>query len=193
MSAIPPELYNYADEQEPSVQVGWQVDSPESADWALLRLAECEAEAAAIEAQYAAAVARLRLHADGLVRRAGRGAAFFRYKLTDYAERHRADILGHGKRKSRDYLHGRLSWRSRSERLVVQDREALIGWLSAQPVEANLYRIKIEPDMKALQDLLKRTGQVPPGCDVEPESETLHIDARAPEKALGENDHGHVK
>jgi len=183
---IPPELYDYADEQEPTVQVGWQIDSLDSLDWALLRKGECEAEVAAIEAQYTAAVTRLRAHADALVRKARRGAGFFTFKIGEYAEAHRSDLLGHGKRKSRDLLHGRIGWRSKGERLVVEDKEALAAWLAAQPIESGLARVTLAPDMRALQDLLKRTGEIPPGCVVEPESETLHIESVAPERALGE-------
>ena len=59
-------------------------------------------------------------------------------------------------------------------------------WLLAQPVEAGLYRMKVSPEMRALQDRFKTTGEVPPGMDVVPESESITVEAIAPERALEE-------
>jgi hypothetical protein len=44
--------------------------------------------------------------------------------------------------------------------------------------------VKIEPDMRALNDLFKRTGEIPAGCDVKPAEESITIEAVAPERAL---------
>jgi phage host-nuclease inhibitor protein Gam len=173
----------YVDEQDPAVGGAWSISDLGSADWALARLSECEAEAAEIDRQADAAIERIRKRADALKEKAARGEAFFRAKLLLFAETHR-DVLLTGKKKSRELVHGRIGWRKKGERLVVQDREALLSWLAAQPVESGLYRVKIEPEMRALSERLKGCGEVPPGCEVEPETETVEIKTEAPEAAL---------
>lgn len=180
---IPPELLDYADEADPLVKAAWQIENQRSADWALQRIAECEAEAAEIDAQADEAIRRIEARREALKMKAERGAGFFRFKVADWAERNRATLL-HRKRKSVDLIHGRIGWRKKAERLIVTDPAALEAWLLTQPVEAALYRMKVAPEMKAIQALYKDSGAIPPGCDVESESETLHIEATAPESAL---------
>jgi phage host-nuclease inhibitor protein Gam len=183
MSAVPGGIEGYEDEQEPSVRGPWRIDSLSDADWALSRLAECEAEADEIERQAEATIQRVRARAAELKAKAERGAGFFRFKLLEYAEAHRADIL-HGKKKSRDFLHGRIGWRKAGGGLAVTDKEALGAWLRAQPIESGLYRVKVEPEMAAIQAVFRETGEVFPGCEPKPETETIHIEAGAPETAL---------
>jgi phage host-nuclease inhibitor protein Gam len=178
------EIAAYEDEHDPAVRGAWQIDSLGSADWALARLAECEAEAAEIDRQAAATIERVRRRAEELKTKAARGAAFFSYKLMAFAETHRATLLGSGKKKSREFLHGKIGWRKKGGKLVVRDREALCEWLALQPVEAGLYRMKLEPEMRAIQERFKAAGEIPPGCDFEPEYEDIEIKASAPETAL---------
>jgi phage host-nuclease inhibitor protein Gam len=180
---LPPDLATYEDAQDPDVKGPWQIETTGSADWALSRLAECEAEADEIDRQVAAAVEKLKARGEDLKARAARGASFFRYKLLVYAETHRASLLT-GKKKSRDFLHGRIGWRKKGGRLAVEDKAALEAWLLAQPIERGLYRMKVEPEMKALQALCSETGEVPPGCGFVPEYEDIVIEASGPEAAL---------
>lgn len=172
------------DDSNPEVRgLAFRVENLQTADWCLRRIAECEAEAAAIDEQYAAAVAALTERRDALKAKAARGAGFFRFKLTEYAERERGSLLK-GKKKSHDFLHGRIAFRSKAERLEVVDRAALAEWLSMQPVEEGLYRVRVEPEMRALQERFRATGEVFPGCEVKPAEETISIEAVAPERAL---------
>jgi phage host-nuclease inhibitor protein Gam len=187
LRAMPPELAEYEDAENPEVRGGWQIQTPASADWALLRLAECEAEEAEITRQEEAAIKRVRERAEALRAKAARGGAYFRFKLLVYAEDHRGEIVK-GKKKSRDFLHGRIGFRKRGGKLVVKEAAALEEWLLAQPVEAGLYRMKIAPEMRALQEAAKRDGIVPPGCDWEIEYEDVHIEASAPETALAKGE-----
>jgi phage host-nuclease inhibitor protein Gam len=178
------EIEAYEDDSNPEVRgLAWRIPDLAAADWALRRLAECEEEAAEVDRQAAAAIEAIRARAEELKTRSERGASYFRFQLTLFAETKRADLLA-GKKKSRDFVHGRLGFRSSPERLRVADPEALEGWLLAQPVEAGLYRMKIAPEMRALNDLLKTSGEVPPGCEVEASRETITIEATAPEAAL---------
>ena len=180
-----PEVLAYDGDE---VERGWQIETVTSADWALQRLAECEAEAAEVDRQAEAAIERIRKRAAELKLRASRGAGFFRFKLTEYAETHRSALLGTGKKKSRDFVHGRIGWRQHKGKIVVQDAAALETWLLEQPVEAGLYRTKVEPEKRALTEWFEKTDTLPPGCVYEPGREELTITAVAPEAALAKKE-----
>jgi phage host-nuclease inhibitor protein Gam len=184
-AAEPPEVLAYDGDD---VERGWQIETLASADWALQRMAECEAEAEEIDRQAAAAIERIRKRAEELKAKAARGAGFFRFKLEQYAETHRAALLGGGKKKSRDFVHGRVGWRQHKGKLVVQDAAALEAWLLAQPVEAGLYRMKVEPEKRALNEHFEKVGEIPPGCTYEPGREEITITASAPEAALAKGE-----
>jgi phage host-nuclease inhibitor protein Gam len=179
---LPGELGDFA---EDGIDAGWKIETLQSADWALQRLAECEAEAEEVERQAAAAIDRIRRRAEALKLKASRGAGFFRFKLSEYAETHRKDLVP-GKKKSRDFVHGRIGWRKKGGGLEVVDKAALCDWLATQPVEKGLYRMTLAPEMRALQTQFKETGEVFPGCEVRPEYDEIHIEADAPERALEE-------
>jgi phage host-nuclease inhibitor protein Gam len=181
--ALPEEIQGYEDEQDPGVSGRWIIDSRTSADWAMQRMDECAAEADAIDAQYEAALARLKARRDQLVERTNRGSAFFEFKLKEWACRNRASLLN-GKAKSIPMLHGVIGWRKKGGNLKVVDAAALEAWLLAQPIEAGLYRMKVEPEMRAIQALFKSLGEIPPGCEVQPEFDDVYVKPEAPETAL---------
>lgn len=181
---LPPEIEQYQDDSDPEVRGGgWEIQTQTSADWALQRVAECQAEAGQVEAQYEAAVRRLRAKADQLVARATRGANYFSFKLQVWAEHNKATLLK-GKAKSVSLLHGKVGWRKKGGNLRVDDKDALVAWLSAQPIESGLYRIKVEPEMKAIQDLCRTTGEVPPGTTCVPEYDDIYVKPEAPETGI---------
>lgn len=180
---LPDDLATYEDSENPEVSGGWQIETIASADWALCRLAECEAEGEEIERQAEAAIKRIRERAEVLKAKVARGAGFFRYKLAVYAETHRGELL-RGKKKSREFLHGAIGWRRTGGRLRVADKDALLAWLAEQPITSGLYRMKLEPEMAAIQSAFKERGEIPPGCEIEPETDEIKITANAPETAL---------
>jgi len=161
----------------------WEITNQTSADWGMQRLAECLAEVDEIGRQYQAAVDRLIKRRDELVARAERGIGYFRFKLEQWAEHNRSALLK-GKAKSVQMLHGCLGWRKSGGRLKVEDKDALAAWLSGQPIELGLFRMKIEPEMRALQDYCRQANVVPPGCVLEPERDDFYVRAEAPEEAL---------
>jgi hypothetical protein len=59
-----------------------------------------------------------------------------------------------------------LSVTHRAGRMVVVDLEK---------VPAELCRIKVEPNMTAIQEQFKTAGEIPPGCDIGPETESVTI------------------
>ncbi len=184
---LPPEIAEYRDESDPEVAGGWTITGLGHADWALQRLGECEAEGRAAEAQYQRSVERLARRRDLLQARAARGVAFFTYKLLEYANRARKEILGSGKKKSRDFLHGTIAWRKHGGRLKVKDKDALQAWIETLSEGDPRVRVKKEPAMKEIQeryaadeakaaDAAKRGGPddldvvvvIPPGMEWDP-------------------------
>lgn len=181
---VPAEIAEYEDDSNPEVKgLAFRVETLQTADWCLRRIAECEAESAEVDRQAAEAIAAIGKRAADLKEKAERGAAYFRFQVARFAEEQRDSLLK-GKKKSVDCIHGRIQFRSSPERLKVVDKDALADWLASQPVEAGLYRVKLEPEMRALQDQFKSTGEVPPGTEVEVSRESITITAQAPEAAL---------
>jgi phage host-nuclease inhibitor protein Gam len=180
---LPEEIAGYEDSQDPAVKGSWEITTATSADWALARAAECQAEADAIDAQYAAAVARLAKRRDELKARAERGSRYFEFKLAVWAEKNRGSLLK-GKSKSAHLLHGTIGWRKKGGRLVVTDKDALVAWLATQPIEAGLYRMKLEPEMSEIQSLCRNLGEVPPGTTFDVERDEFYVKPEAPEAAL---------
>jgi phage host-nuclease inhibitor protein Gam len=174
--AQPEDLVDYQDEIDPEVRGPWKVENVQSADWALSRLGECEREAAEIVAQAQAAHEAIDRRAERLTLRAQRGAAFFTMRLLQWADKNPTEIH-RGKKKSRDFLHGVIGTRKKGGRLVVTDKDALTAWVREQPPERGFFRVKVEPEMKTLQDEYQKNGIVPPGMEVEPEREELYVKA----------------
>ena len=181
--AQPLETDEYQDDQDPEVRGSWSITDLGSADWALSRLGECEAESAEIEAQRVAAVAAIEARAEKLKNRSARGAAFFRMRLAIWAEKN-PDMIRQGKKKSRAFLHGSIGTRKKGGLLKVIDKIALEAWLREQPPERGLFRLEVKPEMKEIQKLFATQGEIPPGCNVDPEREELEIKPELLTKAI---------
>jgi hypothetical protein len=180
---IAPHDEEYIDEQDPQVKGPWLPATITDVDWALSRIADCEREVDDIRAQLKRATDLLCRRAEELEARIRRGAEFFRMKLLVWAEQN-PDAIRQGKKKSRDFLHGRIGTRSAGGHLKVTDKRALEGWLAQQPIDKGLYRIKIEAEMIQLQHHFQATGEVPPGTEYESEAEKVYIRAESPTEAL---------
>jgi phage host-nuclease inhibitor protein Gam len=176
----------YQDDSDPNVRDGWSINSLSSADWALSRVSDLEAELAENNAVAEEAIARIQSRADKLNERVQKGITFFRSALAAYAYAHRDELLKGGKKKSRALLHGSLGWKKAGGDLKVQDREALLAWARTQPVEKAFLRIKEEPAVDEVKRHFKASGEIPPGCDVEPEREDFVVKTIKPGAAQGE-------
>lgn len=167
----------YVDEEEPRAQDGWHIEDVGALDWALSRVAALQREIRENEAITEAAIARLKVRTATLNARAERGVAFFSGRIQEYAELHRAELLGGGKRKSRALPHGSVAWKKRGGQPVVTDDAKLLEWSIAQPPELGLCRLSWKPAWDIIKENVKKTGEIPPGVDIEPESETFKIEA----------------
>ena len=173
----------YQDDERPEVKTPWLPVTRLDFDWAFERLAQCQAEARAIDEQYEAWLKRAQQRRDELKERAMRGVGFFESRIKMGAQAAREFLLK-GKTKTAAFLHGSVSWRRLGGRLTVSDPKALAEWLATQPVELGLWRQEIKPEMKALQEHCKATGEVPPGTVWGEEYEECYVKAEPLDTAL---------
>jgi phage host-nuclease inhibitor protein Gam len=152
----------------------WAPRSIRDVEWALECIAESKAEVADIDAQLEDLITRAKARAEKIKGPAQNRIAFFSGRVAEFAEGHKGDLLV-GKKKSRDFLSGRIGWRKKGGKLVVADKAALADWLSTQ--DPALYRVEVKPEMKALQELAATQGIIPPGCDFEPERDEVYVEA----------------
>jgi phage host-nuclease inhibitor protein Gam len=183
LTKVAQELDPYVDEERPEVKGPWLPVTRLDFDWAFERLSQCQGEADAVDEQYDAWLARVQKRRDELKARAMRGVHFFEGRIKVGAQAAREALLK-GKSKTATFLSGSVSWRKLGGRLTVSDKDALNEWLAAQPMEAGLARVKLEPDMKAIQAHCKATGEVPPGCVWGEEYEEIYVKAEPPAEAL---------
>jgi phage host-nuclease inhibitor protein Gam len=164
-------------EQEEQLEAGWSIKDLGAADWSLARIADLEREVDENTAMANAQIAKLQHKAQALNAPLLRRVEFFRTMLAAYAQANRAAILGNGKKKSRALLHGVLAWRKIGGGLTVTDRDALLEWARAQPVELELVRVREEPAVAEIKRHCAATGEVPPGAEVVPEGEEFSVKA----------------
>lgn len=167
----------YQDEERPEVKIGWRVESEGEADWAFERIQYLEAHIGSIEEQERAAIERVHRRAAALKEVANRGVMFFSGALMEYGEREKRTLLGGGKKKSCAFLHGTIGWKKRGGKLQWVDEVATLAWAKSRPVEQGLYRVKYELEKKAIQDATKAEGIIPPGCELEPETDEVYVKA----------------
>lgn len=175
--ATPP---TYVDPERPEVRDGWGIQSLEDFDWALERLADLEREKAENERLVEQRIAWEKLRLEKLNKTANDGARFLESCVKAYAEAHRGELLGKGKKKSRALPHGVIGWRSKGGGLVVKDAEALLAWAKLQPVELELVRVKTEPAIANIKAHAKSTGEVPDGCETSEAVDEFYVEPIAP-------------
>ncbi len=153
----------------------WKPSTLAGLDWCLRRLAEIDAEREEAQRIAEVEIAHIRMRLSSIEDKCTRGDAYFRERAAEYVATHRDELLKGGKAKSRKLLHGSVGWRKFGGGLTVFDEAALLTWCQAQPVEAGVLRIKETPVIPEVKKLFKASGEIPPGCDVEPEGEELFL------------------
>jgi phage host-nuclease inhibitor protein Gam len=165
----------YTDDEDPEVRTGWEITTKSTADWALSRAATAKARIADIEAQRDDHIRRTNERADKLIEAERRTVGFMEAHLGKWATENRDALLQGSTKKSLAFVHGTIGWRKREGRLVVVDEQLLGTWLREQD-DVSLFRIKIEPEMKNLQQNFKANGVIPPGCEYVATQEKIYIE-----------------
>ena len=162
-------------EGEALAHPGWQARSIADAEWAGEELGASLEEIRQVDAQLADLIVRATARADLIKSKAQKRVAFFTAALTAFAEQNR-DTLLIGKKKSRELVSVTFAWRKKGGKIIVTDKPALVEWLQEHGDPA-LMRVKVEPALDAIDAMIKATGVLPPGLDLEPETESLKVTA----------------
>ena len=169
----PPE---YIDEGYPEIRTGWQITDTGTFDWAFSIAAKKKAAIADWEERAAAAKARIDAELDRNVKQLRYGIAFMEAQIGRYATEHREELLSlTGGKTIKAADGGKVQWRKQEGRLVVVDEGALGTWLREQD-NVDLFRVKLSPDMKALQDNFKKNGVIPPGMEFVAAQEKMYVE-----------------
>jgi phage host-nuclease inhibitor protein Gam len=99
---------------------------------------------------------------------------FFLGRIAEAAARDK-DVLLLGKKRSREFLAGKVAWRKKSARLVIEDRAALMDFLTKDGDPA-LVRVKYEPEIKAIQARFEKDGVLLPGTSFESEKDEMTVE-----------------
>lgn len=128
-------------------------------------------EADRVEDQSKAMVKGLRAKADRF---------FYRYNalLQELVKGILGDALQRGQKKSVKTSFGTAGFRRRGGNVVVKDIAEFekLFEVTIQGDGVAYVRVKVEPNLKAINDHYKATGELLPGCDLEPVQDRFYVD-----------------
>ena len=157
----------------------WRIKGPDDRVFAMDVLAKAAREKARDQATYDAAKARIDAWLAARNEAIDTGIAYVRAEMERDATVHRAELVK-GRSKTIDLPNGTISWRKTGGRLVVTDKDALAAWCVEEGPDTGLYRVRAEAELTKVQALFKVTGVIPPGCEFEPEVESISIKPSTP-------------
>ncbi len=109
----------------------------------------------------------------------GKAERFFNRYATLMQELTRS-ILGAdlqaGRRKSLRTGYGTAGFRQRGGNVKCENLAALAGGMDSKEQFDEFIRTRHEPNLKAINDHYKATGELLPGCDVEPVQDRFYVD-----------------
>lgn len=159
----------------------WQIEDRDTLEWAMGILAAAEGEREQIRLAADAARARIAQREAELGRSLDRSTTFLRGAVEGYARSHRKELLSGRGAKTVQLIHGSVQFRQHPEGIEIEDAAAALEWCKAQPVEADLTRVKVEINKRALAAHVKGTGEIPPGVAYIPVREDIVIKPEAPD------------
>lgn len=157
---------------------GFAIENKGAADWALSRMCEIQEYLADVDAQAKLATDRIAQRVTELKRAPSNDLAFMQGALLDYAAGHKEALLGAGRKKSCDFVHGRIGWRKKGGKLKVTDPDQLREWAIAEAAKdptQGLVRVKIEPAVDAIKAYVAERQMVPPGMEWEDERDEAYV------------------
>lgn len=149
-----------AEQLLPPEKLSFEVTDAVGASWVVRKIVEARARRERIKEW-----ARLEMKA------AQREEEFFQRRFGPSLEAWVAQNL-HG-RKTLRLPDGALGYRRRRMTLQIEDKEQLLEWCKSNLPDA--VRIKEDVLKTPLNEHLKETGEVPPGCDVEPGGDEFYV------------------
>jgi hypothetical protein len=167
----------YQDDERVDVNASWRIGSVEEADWAFEKMEQNEDLIRSIDVQLEAAITRATKKAEQLKRSPTLAIAFFKANLEEFGTREKRTLLNGSKKKSRAFLHGVIGWKVKHKGGVLRwlDEALTLDWAKSRPVEQGLYRVKYELDKKTIQDVARTENIIPPGCELELETDEIYV------------------
>jgi phage host-nuclease inhibitor protein Gam len=162
-------------EHDLTPEPGWSIPDLATLEWALERLSAVKAQIRENDELTKQALERFQLRVESLKRAPLAQAEFLETAILAYATGHRAELLKGGKKKSREFPGGTVGWRKGGGRLQVLDEAKALEWAKQQPLELGLYHVEVKLSKSGLSEYFKTSGEVPPGCDVDEETETAYV------------------
>lgn len=144
----------------------------EDADYVLEMISTLRRQVEENERVEAASIARIKARTELLNAPLGKRIGHFEATLRAWAEANRERLLS-GKAKSRKLHHGQIGWRKSGGGLVVVDEAMALGW--ARLNSPGAVRTREEIDKAALKAVFRSSGEIPLGCDVEPERDEFFV------------------
>jgi hypothetical protein len=149
-----------AEQLLPPDKLSFEVADAASASWVVRKIVEARARRERIKEW-----ARLEMKA------AQREEEFFQRRFGPSLEAWVTENL-HG-RKTLRLPDGALGYRRRRMTLQIEDKEQLLEWCKSNLPDA--VRVKEDVLKTPLNEHLKETGEVPPGCDIEPGGDEFYV------------------
>lgn len=143
-------------------------DVEKALEWA----GEAEREIAEVQARLDAHLAAVRARAFAMTEQPNRRLTGLMARVEAWAQSHRGEVV-RGKAKTRQLLTGSISFRATPEKIVITDEAAFLAWAQAERLD--LLVVKTVPDKKALNASFAKSGELPPGTDLEPAGETITV------------------
>jgi hypothetical protein len=163
----------------------WRIDGPNEASWALRKLARCQQQMAAINAQADAEVARVEQWRQDTLREHVRDAEFFTGKLTDW---HRRELSAEAqvsdlsqltdeqwkklRGKTRKLSAGNVSVRRTGPTVTVENEDQFLRWAK----DERLFELlNVSPSRSAIKRAVFEDGESIPGVEVTRPSLSLSV------------------
>jgi len=144
----------------PPDKISFEVTDTESASWVVRKIVEARARQQ-----------RIKEWAATEMKAARREEEFFQRRFGPSLEDWLAENLGG--RKTLRLPDGALGYRKKRMTLQIEDKDRVLEWCRDNLPEA--VRVKEDVLKTPLNEHLKETGEVPPGCDLDPGGEEFYV------------------
>jgi phage host-nuclease inhibitor protein Gam len=145
----------------PADKLAFAINDAASASWVVRKIVEARARQERIKAWAAAELKAARREEEFFLRRFGP-------ELEAWA----AENL-HGQKKTLRLPDGTLGYRRKGLLLNIEDKEATLEWCRGNLPEA--VRVREDVLKTPLNEWVKETGEVPPGCEIKPGGDEFYV------------------
>jgi len=180
---------------EPRNRDTWSIETMDQAAWASRKLRDAHAEIDEIDAWQTREIDRIKNAATAERNRIQQSASFFENALAVYLNH----LISEGRKtKSLDLPGGKISIRSRADKLEIDDEAKAIAWLKEHELGAAI-KVRESIDKRGLLDAITKdgstliisdTGEIIPWARLEPQAASVNFKPATEEEEGGGEDDG---